>query len=151
MSIRTERVGEEIQRVLSERLVRGLRDPLPGFVTVVRVEVTSDFTHAKVWVSVIGSEAEKQGAIEVLTQERGQLRYEVGKKVRLRNTPELQFKLDDSGEKASRVWAILDEERARKAAQSGAGGPAPPPAPEGGPTKASTAPSGSRPKGKIDG
>ena len=56
MSIRTERVGEEIQRVLSERLVRGLRDPLPGFVTVVRVEVSSDFTHAKVWVSVIGTD-----------------------------------------------------------------------------------------------
>jgi ribosome-binding factor A len=113
MSIRTERVGEEVKRVLSERLLRGLREPLPGWVTVVRVEVTSDFTHAKVWVSVIGTDADKTGALHILTQERGQLRFEVGQKVRLRHTPELQFKLDESGEKASRVWQILDEERAK--------------------------------------
>ena len=123
MSIRTQRVGEEMRRVLSERLARGLRDPLPGIVTVVRVEVTSDFTHAKVWVSVIGTDADKETALEVLTAERGQLRYDVGKQVRLRNTPELHFKLDDSGEKAARVWQILDEERARTAAAAVAAPP----------------------------
>lgn len=113
MSIRTERVGEEIHKVLSERLIRGLRDPLPGFVTVARVEVTSDFAQAKVWVSVIGSEADKSGAIAVLQDHRGALRYEVGKRVRLRQTPELIFVLDESGERAARVWALLDEEKRR--------------------------------------
>ena len=67
MSIRTERVGEEIHKVLSERLIRGLRDPLPGFVTIARVEVTSDFALAKVWVSVIGTEAEKCGTNAMCT------------------------------------------------------------------------------------
>jgi ribosome-binding factor A len=111
MSIRTQRVAEEIQKVIAERLIRGLRDPLPGFVTVRDVEVTSDFTHAKVWFSVFGSEADKAGAREILEQNRGMLRGEVGKKVRLRNTPELHFILDDSGERAARVHALLDEHK----------------------------------------
>lgn len=113
MSIRTVRVAEEIHKVLSERLIRGLRDPVPGFVTIARVEVTSDFSHAKVWVSVIGTDADKSGALAVLQQERGALRREVGKKVRLRQTPELSFVLDESGERAARVWALLDEEKHR--------------------------------------
>jgi ribosome-binding factor A len=111
MSIRTERVGEEIKKVLSERLIRGVRDPLPGFVTISRVEVTSDFSHAKVFVSVIGTDKDKEGAIEVLQQSRGMLRSEVGKKIRLRQTPDLVFQLDETGEKAAQVWKILDEEK----------------------------------------
>ncbi|HEY4222577.1 MAG TPA: 30S ribosome-binding factor RbfA [Myxococcota bacterium] len=118
MSIRTERVAEEIKKVLSEKLVRGLRDPVPGFVTIAHVDVTSDFAQAKVWVSVIGTDAEKKGALDVLAQNRGLMRSELGKKIRLRNTPELTFALDDSGERAARVWAILDEEKKKK------GGPA---------------------------
>jgi ribosome-binding factor A len=108
MSIRTARVAEEIQKVLGERLVRGLRDPLPGFVTIRAVEVTSDFAHAKVFVSVFGSDDQKQGAIEGLCAQRGVLRKEVGSKVRLRLTPELTFVLDESGERAARVHALLD-------------------------------------------
>ncbi len=108
MSIRTARVAEEIQKVLGERLVRGLRDPLPGFVTIRAVEVTSDFAHAKVFVSVFGSDAQKQGAIEGLRAQRGILRKEIGGKVRLRLTPELTFVLDESGERAARVHALLD-------------------------------------------
>ena len=113
MSIRTERVGEEIHKVLSERLIRGLRDPLPGFVTVAKVEVTSDFAQAKVWISVIGTEAEKAAALAVIKENRGALRYEVGRKIRLRQTPDLQFHLDERGEQAARVWALLDEDKRR--------------------------------------
>ena len=109
MSIRTARVAEEIQKVISERLIRGLRDPLPGFVTVRGVEVTSDFTHAKIWVSVFGSDAQKEGAIDGLNHQKGALRYEVGQKIRLRNTPQLFFVLDESSERAARVHALLDE------------------------------------------
>ena len=108
MSIRTARVAEEIQKVLGERLVRGLRDPLPGFVTIRSVEVTSDFAHARVFVSVFGSDEQKQGAIEGLRAQRGFLRKEIGSKVRLRLTPELTFVLDESGERAARVHALLD-------------------------------------------
>lgn len=126
MSIRTERVNEEIRKVLSERVVRGLRDPLPGFVTIAGVEVTSDFSQAKVWVSVIGTDAQKKEALAVLQHSRGLLRSEVGKKVRLRQTPELHFHLDEAGERASRVWQLLDEEKKKAggaAGGTGAGGP----------------------------
>jgi ribosome-binding factor A len=129
MSIRTERVSEEIRKVLSERVVRGLRDPLPGFVTIASVEVTSDFSQAKVWVSVIGTDAQKQGALEVLQHSRGLLRSEVGKKVRLRQTPELHFHLDEAGERASRVWQILDEEKRKAAPAAGAAPPGDEPGP----------------------
>ena len=74
MSIRTERVADEIQKVLSERLIRGLRDPMPGFVTIVDVEVATDFSWAKVFVSVMGSAAQKQGSLDLLKKARGYLR-----------------------------------------------------------------------------
>ena len=111
MSIRTERVSEEIKKVLSERLLRGLRDPLPGFVTIAGVDVTSDFTQAKVWVSVIGTEADKAEAMRVLADNRGALRKAVGDAIRLRNTPALTFALDEAGERAARVWQILEDEK----------------------------------------
>ncbi len=126
MSIRTARVAEEIQKVLGERLVRGLRDPLPGFVTIRGVEVTSDFTHAKIFVSVFGSPEQKTGAIEGLNHQRGFLRSEVGKKIRLRNTPQLTFILDESAERAARVHALLDEVKAQDKAIAAL--PPPPPA-----------------------
>ncbi len=107
MSIRTQRVAEEIQKVLAERLVRGLRDPLPGFVTVREVEVTSDFTEATVYYSVIGTDADKAEAGLALQRAAGYLRGEVGKKVKLRNTPQLAFVEDDSGERAARIHDLL--------------------------------------------
>ena len=107
MSRRTKQVGEEIQKVISERLIRGLRDPLPGFVTVRSVEVNTDFSRAEVFYSVIGTDADKAGAKEVLDDARGYLRKEVGQKIRLRNTPQLVFTPDDSGEVAARIHALL--------------------------------------------
>ena len=123
MSIRTARVAEEIQKVLGERLVRGLRDPLPGFVTIRSVVVTSVFAHAKVFVSVFGSDADKQGAIEGLRAQRGFLRRELGSKVRLRLTPELTFVLDESGERAARVHALLDAVKDGRAVPDDSGAP----------------------------
>lgn len=120
MSRRTKQVGEEIQKVISERLIRGLKDPLPGFVTIRGVEVNSDFTRAEVYFSVIGSEEDKAGAQEVLNEARGYLRKEVGKKIRLRNTPQLVFINDDSGEVAARIHSLLKEVNA-------GGTPEPPP------------------------
>lgn len=110
-TMRTQRVAEEIQRVISERVVRGLRDPLPGFVTIRDVQVNRDFTQAKVYYSVIGTDDDKRGVRAVLEQERGHLRREVGQKVRLRNTPELLFIADETGERAARIHELLLEVR----------------------------------------
>jgi ribosome-binding factor A len=95
--------------VLSERLVRGIRDPLPGFVTIREVEVNRDFTRAKVFFSVIGTDEDREGAQAALDRSRGELRREVGKQIRLRNTPELVFVLDETGERAARVHEALNE------------------------------------------
>lgn len=112
MSYRPKRVSDEIRKVISERLIRGLRDPLPGFVTVRDVEVNRDFSRAKVFVSVFGTEEEKRGAIEVLQEQRKVLRQELGRKIRLRNTPELIFVLDETGDRAARIHKLLQENQA---------------------------------------
>jgi ribosome-binding factor A len=108
VSIRTERVGEEIRKVISARLIRGLRTPLPGFVTISAVEVSGDMGVAKVYYSVFGTEQEVAEATKVLESEKRALRQEVGQKVRLRLTPELVLILDETPEKAARISALLN-------------------------------------------
>jgi ribosome-binding factor A len=108
-SLRQKRVAEQIQKVISERLIRGLRDPLPGFVTVRDVDVARDFSHARVFYSVIGTDTDKSSVKELLTKQRGTLRAEVGRQVRLRLTPELSFIEDTSGERAARIHQLLAE------------------------------------------
>jgi ribosome-binding factor A len=108
-SLRQKRVAEQIQKVISERLIRGLRDPLPGFVTVRDVDVARDFSHARVFYSVIGTETDRSSVKELLTRQRGTLRAEVGRQVRLRLTPELSFIEDTSGERAARIHKLLAE------------------------------------------
>ena len=108
-TMRTRRVAEEIQRIISERVVRGLKDPVPGFMTIREVEVNRDFTQAKIYYSIIGSDEEKNEAEVVLEQQRGFLRRELGRKIRLRNTPELFFIQDDTGERAARIHELLDQ------------------------------------------
>lgn len=117
---RKKRVGDEIQRVLSERIVRGLKDPIPGFLTIREVEVNHDFTRAKVYYSIFGSDADKAEAQEVLDASRGYLRTLVGQKIRLRNTPELVFISDDSSERAARIHKLLadDPTLAKEAAEA---------------------------------
>lgn len=107
--LRTRRVAEEIQRVVSERILRGLKEPVPGFLTIREVQVNRDFTQAKVFYSVIGSDADKLGAANVLESQRGMLRREVGRQVRLRNTPELLFIADETGERAARIHELLQD------------------------------------------
>lgn len=106
-TMRTRRVAEEIQRIISERVVRGLKDPVPGFMTIREVEVNRDFTQAKIYYSIIGSDDEKKEAEVVLDQQKGFLRRELGRKIRLRNTPELIFIQDDTGERAARIHELL--------------------------------------------
>ena len=107
MSMRKKRVGEEIRKVISERLVRGLKDPVPGFVTIQDVEVNKDFSRAKVYFSVFGSDAEKVEAGEVLNEYAQFFRSEVNKAIRLRNSPEIEFVYDDTPDRAARIHALL--------------------------------------------
>jgi ribosome-binding factor A len=107
MSHRAQRVAEEIRKVISERLVRGLRTPLPGFVTISHVEINADLAEAKVFYSVFGTEEQATEVTKALGREKGALRYEVGQKIRLRMVPELIFIRDKTPEQAMRIEELL--------------------------------------------
>jgi ribosome-binding factor A len=111
MSMRKKRVGEEIKKVISERLVRGLKDPVPGFVTIQDVEVNRDFSRAKVFFSVFGSDAQRVEAGEVLNQYARFFRSEVNKAIRLRNSPMIEFVYDDTPDRAARIHALLGQQQ----------------------------------------
>lgn len=106
---RTGRVSEQIKKELSVMIQTELKDPRIGFVTITGVEVTSDLSQAKVYLSVFGDEDAKQASLKGLDKANGFLRTELGKRIRLRHTPELIFKIDESIAYGSRIEKILGE------------------------------------------
>lgn len=105
--IRVGRVGEQIKKELSLLLQQELKDPRIGFITVTGVEVTNDLSQAKVYLSVLGSEEQKEATLQALAKAKGFLRTELGRRIRLRHTPELLFKFDASIEYGSRIEELL--------------------------------------------
>jgi ribosome-binding factor A len=108
MSERTARVDELLREEISRVLVREIKDPRIGFVTITRVEVTPDLRHATVWASVIGQPDERQQTMRALGRAMPFVRHELGV-LRLRRVPELHLKLDDTSERGTRVLSILHE------------------------------------------
>ena len=108
---RPERLGHEIRVIISELMARGLKDPRIGFATVTRVEVTPDLHHARVYVSVMGSDEEKKSTLEGLSSAAGYLRREVAHQLDLRRTPELMFVPDHGAEAADRIDVLLRQIR----------------------------------------
>ena len=107
-SNRIGRINEELLRELSF-LLPTLKDPRlqGGMVSVVRVDATPDLRYAKVFVSVLGSDQQRRDARKALRSAAGFLRRELGRKVQLRYTPELQFELDSSMENGARILSLL--------------------------------------------
>ena len=106
---RTDRISEEVKRELSA-VVRELKDPrIPMMTTVVTVRVTKDLKFAKAYISVLGSEEEKSGALSALKSASGFIRREIGHRLNLRNTPEFTFVADDSIEYGAHINEILRE------------------------------------------
>jgi ribosome-binding factor A len=107
---RLSRISEEIKREVSEIIMNGLKDPrLPKLISVVSLNVTRDLRYAKVFVSVLGSEEDKKNAIEGLKSAAGFIRREVGHRIQLRYTPELQFELDNSIEHGVYMTKLIDD------------------------------------------
>ena len=101
-------VREEVATFLTE----SAKDPrIVGFVTVTGVEVTPDLRHARVFVSVMGSDAEKKATFDGLASTASHLRSRVGRSLRLRVAPEVQFREDDSIARAARIESLLAEIR----------------------------------------
>ncbi|HUC90927.1 MAG TPA: 30S ribosome-binding factor RbfA [Paenibacillus sp.] len=107
--VRVGRVGEQIKKEISLIIQQELKDPRIGFITVTGVEVTSDLSQAKVYLSVLGSEEQKENTLAALARSKGFLRSELGKRIQLRHIPELIFKFDSSIEYGSRIEALLDQ------------------------------------------
>jgi ribosome-binding factor A len=106
MSQRTEKVQRLAREVLGEE-IQNLKDPRLGFVTVTAVRVTPDLRHARVFVSVLGSDDEKASTMAALKSATPVLRTELGHQVRMKYTPELVFELDTMADEAQRLQEIL--------------------------------------------
>lgn len=102
-----KRVNEACREALGEILQGQLKDPRVGFVTVTKVEVSPDLRRAKVWLSFLGTEEQSRASLEALERARGFLRRELGKRVRLRYTPELVLCRDRGPETSQRVQDII--------------------------------------------
>ena len=110
MAHRIERVGNLLRHEISELLQRQVKDPRVGnFVTVTEVSISPDLRYAKVFVSCIGSEEERQKTLSGLTAASGFLRNQLAKRLRLRRIPELSFHWDDSIERGARLLRLIDE------------------------------------------
>jgi ribosome-binding factor A len=106
---RTRRVGEQIQRELAELIRSELKDPRLGMVSISAVQVSRDLGHAKVFVSVLGSEDQSADSVKVLKHAAGFLRHKLGKSLHIRVIPELHFFLDRSLEEGARLGALINE------------------------------------------
>jgi len=108
MTLRNERVRKELMRDISEILRKEIRG-LAGVVSILDVEVSHDNSFAKVIYSVLGSPEQIEKTKEVIEKNTPKIRFEVGKQIRLRLTPELKFVYTDSLEKGSRVSELIDK------------------------------------------
>lgn len=108
---RGQRVGELIRQEIAQLLTKGLKDPRIGFVSVMDVEMSKDLHYATVNVSLYGSEKERKGSLIGLQNSAGWIRREVGKKVRLRFTPEIRFRADDTLDNVYALEKVFDEIR----------------------------------------
>jgi ribosome-binding factor A len=112
-SRRADRVAESIREAVAMFLAEGVKDPrVTGLVTVTGVDVTRDLRHARVHVSVLGTEVEKKETMEGLASVAAHLRAKLGKRLRLRVTPELDFRFDASIAHAARIDSLLEQIRA---------------------------------------
>lgn len=103
---RSERIREEFKREMSD-ILRKMKDPRIGFVSVTDVELSRDLRHAKIFVSIYGDEEEKENTLAALVHAQGFVRSEIGQRIRMRHTPEIAFRLDDSIERGDRINRLL--------------------------------------------
>jgi ribosome-binding factor A len=108
MSERMRRVNEAIREVLGDA-VGELKDTRIGFVTITGVETSPDLQHARVFVSVYGSERRRQKTLEGLEAAHGFLQTKVGRELRLKRTPRLMFEYDPTVERGVRMSRLIDE------------------------------------------
>ncbi|KYG60364.1 30S ribosome-binding factor RbfA [Bdellovibrio bacteriovorus] len=113
---RVARVEREIQATIAQFLLRGFKSPLPGLVTVASVKMPADLRAAKVYISVLGSDAQKTEALELLQERAFEIQNFIGKELKMRYCPKLTFYADHATDQVLKVEKILHElELERKA------------------------------------
>ncbi|MCD8377739.1 MAG: 30S ribosome-binding factor RbfA [Candidatus Gastranaerophilales bacterium] len=108
MTLRNERVRKELMREISDILRKEVRG-LEGVISIVNIEVSHDNSYAKVIYSVLGNPEQVEKSQEIIEKSTPKIRYEVGKRIRLRLTPELKFVFSDCLERGSRVTELIDK------------------------------------------
>ncbi|QQK80218.1 30S ribosome-binding factor RbfA [Salicibibacter cibi] len=107
--MRAQRVGEQMKKELSDILMREVKDPRVEFVTVTGVDVTGDLQHATVYVTVLGESEEKEETLKALRQAKGFIRSEIGKRINLRKTPDIEFDFDESIAYGNRIEKLIND------------------------------------------
>ena len=109
-STRNRRISEEIKKVVSDLLIRGLKDPrISKFTSVTDVKTTKDLRFTYIFISVYDPNANRAATVEALNRAKGYIRNEIGRSIDLRYTPEPIFKEDDSVENALHIQKILNK------------------------------------------
>ncbi len=109
-SDRMRRVDEAMREVLSAAITSELKDPRVGFVTVTAVETSHDLRHARVFVSVLGTDPVRRRSLDGLQSAHGYLQKRVASELRLKHTPTLDFRYDDTADRAERINELVDRE-----------------------------------------
>ncbi|PFA67840.1 ribosome-binding factor A [Bacillus sp. AFS015802] len=107
MSHRANRVSEQMKKELSDIIGRKIKDPRIGFVTVTDVQVSGDLQQAKVYITVLGGEDQRENTLKGLAKAKGFIRSEVGQRIRLRKTPEIIFEFDESIDYGNHIESLL--------------------------------------------
>jgi len=107
---RAERLAEQIKEEVSLIIAGEVEDPRVVFVTVIDAKLSADLRNAKIYVSVVGTEAEIKGSLDALRHAGGFIRHQLGAVLRMKYTPELRFVYDDADLRAARIEELLSEE-----------------------------------------
>lgn len=105
--LRVEKVQEFIKQEMSNLILTELKDPRIGFVTVTRVEATGDLRNAKVYLSLMGTDDQKEATWRGLHNALGFIRSEIGKRLGIRHSPELSLFIDETLEYSARIQELL--------------------------------------------
>ena len=107
---RMRRVNEAVREVVSAHIAEDVKDPRIGFVTVTGVETTADLRSARVFVSVLGDEAEREATLAGLASSHGVLQAQLARELRMKRTPTLEFAYDSSVDHSMRISELLERE-----------------------------------------
>ncbi len=109
VKLRAQRIAEQMKKEIASIIKSEIKDPRLGFVTVTSVELSNDLRHSKVYISVYGNDAKKEDSLNILKKATGFVRKELSRRIKLRYTPEIVFKIDNSIEHGVKIAKLLSK------------------------------------------